>query len=232
MDLEAEMRRLLIAAAMLAASCAYANRAQVWTQVNTSADVTNNIAVAVSQETRWGISDQDGSKHVDEVHVTPGIMWAAYDWLSIGPNYRIVMLRSGSDAVWKLDSRPGIDVQLSQTVEGVKLINRSRFICRQVEHEHAYFRYRNLSKVMLPAMTAFEVKPYASYEWYFDEGCRERRYRKNDKFSTQWLSFGMSKNVSDNFSIDLFYMLTETKDRSSHAWCPGHIIGLNINFSF
>jgi len=232
MALEAEMRRILIAAAALTASYAFANRAQVWTQVNTSADVTNNIVATVSQETRWGISDQDGSKHVDEVHATPGFMWAAYDWLSIGPNYRIVMLRSGSDAVWKLDSRPGFDVQLSQSAYGAKLINRSRFICRQVEHEHAYFRYRNLSKVVLPAATSFEVKPYMSYEWYFDEGCKERRYRKNDKFSMQWLSFGLSKAVNEHFSIDAFYMLTETKDRSSHAWCPGHVIGLNLNIKF
>lgn len=85
---------------------------------------------------------------------------------------------------------------------------------------------------MLPAMTAFEVKPYASYEWYFDEGCKERRYRKNDKFSTQWLSFGLNAPMSKSISIDMFYMLTETKDRMSHSWCPGHVIGLNINFSF
>lgn len=226
------MRRMLMAAAMLAASCAYANRVQVWTQANSSAHICSNVTFNVSQETRWGISDLDGSKHVDEVHVAPGFMWNACSWLSIGPNYRFVMLRDGSDARWKLDSRPGIDVQLSQTVEGVKLINRSRFICRQVEHEHAYFRYRNLSKVMLPAMTAFEVKPYASYEWYFDEGCKDRRWRKNDKFSTQWLSFGLNVPVSKSMSIDVFYMLTETKDRMSHSWCPGHVVGLNVNFSF
>jgi hypothetical protein len=227
------MSRIVLAAAFASiALFSYANRAQVWTQANVSYAIASNINFNVSQENRWGTSDLDGSKHIDEIHVAPGFMLKMYDWLSFGPNYRLVILRDGSDARWKLDSRPGFDVQLSKTYEAVKFINRSRFICRQVEHEHAYFRYRNLSKVVLPAIAFLELKPYASYEWYFDEGCKERRFRKNDKFSTQWISFGLSKAVSKNMELDLFYMLTETKDRHSHAWCPGHVIGLNLTFCF
>lgn len=227
------MRKIAVIVAFACAT-AYANRAQVWTQEDVSYKITETrFSVNVSQENRIGVQSQDGRKHLDEIHFAPTLWYSAYDWLDLGINDRLVLLRNGSDARYKTDHRPGVDVKLKTDVSGWDLSNRSRFIYRQVEHERGYFRYRNLSRVDLPwKLTDLEIRPYASYEWYFDEGCRERRYRTCDKFSIQWLTAGFSWKLWRNLKADLHYMLTETRDRTTGKWCPGHVVGIGVSASF
>lgn len=209
---------------------AMANNLQVWTQENISYGIGARTTVSLSQENRIGLDRTDNKKHIDEIHVAPSLDYMLYEWLSVGVNYRHVLLRDGSDARYVQDRRPGVDVALRQKVYGVHLLNRSRFICRVPEHENPYFRYRNLSKMSYPIGEGFA--PFASYEWYFDEGSKLRKYRKNDKFSQQWLSFGCDLKVNGDIKASLYYMLTENKNRVEHDWYPGHVIGITLTVSF
>lgn len=209
---------------------ALANNAQVWTQENVTYYMGLRTSAALSQENRIGVNEwPDGKKHIDEIHVAPSVDYAVFDWLSVGVNYRHVMLRNGSDTRYTHDRRPGIDFSLKRRFAHLSLLNRSRFICRVPEGERPYFRYRNLSKV---SYAIGDFSPFASYEWYFDEGSHERPYRKNDRFSQQWLSFGCDWKITRNFKATAYYMLTDVKNRSSHDWSPGHVIGIALSVSF
>ena len=208
----------------------FANNAQVWTQENVSYGIGPRTTLCVSQENRIGINEwEDGKKHLDEIHVAPSIDYLIVEWLSIGVNYRHVLLRNGSDTRYVHDRRPGIDVSLKRSIGNLSIINRSRFICRIPEGEQSYFRYRNLSKV---SYSFNNIAPFVSYEWYYDEGSKDRPYRKNDRFSQQWLSFGLDWKITEIFKATAYYMFTENKNRTSHDWYPGHVIGIALNMSF
>ena len=222
-------RSTIIVALALIPACAFANRIQVWTQGNVSYGMAERLSAGLSQENRYGLNDLDGSKHVDEIHAAPSIDYACLGWLSVGANYRHVLLRSGSDARYVQDRRPGIDISLKEKAGRFSFLNRSRFICRVPEHEDPYFRYRNLSKVSC----SFErFSPYVSYEFYFDEGSHDRPYRKNDRFSQQWLTFGTEWKLGWGMMLSTYYMLTENKDRSTHGWYPGHVVGISVSKNF
>lgn len=207
-----------------------ANHAQVWAKENVTYHMGLRTSATLSQENRIGVTEwHDGKKHIDEIHLAPAIDYAVYDWLSVGVNYRHVLLRNGSDTRYTNDRRPGIDVALKHRLGDFTLLNRSRFICRVPEGEHPYFRYRNLSKI---SYSIGNFSPYTSYEWYYDEGSHERPYRKNDRFSQQWLSFGIEWKMSKELKAAAYYMLTENKSRVSHDWYPGHVIGIALTMSF
>lgn len=225
------MKKILILtlATMILAALA-GNHAQVWTQENASYSIGDGLSASISEENRIGVNEwPDGKKHIDEIHLAPSVDYAVFDWLSVGVNYRHVLLRNGSETRYTHDRRPGIDFSLKRRFVHLSLLNRSRFICRVPEGEHPYFRYRNLSKA---SYSIGDFSPFASYEWYYDEGSHDRPYRKNDRFSQQWLSFGMDYKVCNNVKATLYYMLTETKNRSAHDWSPGHVIGIALSVSF
>ena len=203
---------------------------KIMTPENYTYDLGHGLSTTISQENRVGVTEwPDGKKHIDEIHVAPSIDYAVYDWISVGVNYRYVLLRDGSDTRYSKDHRPGVDVALKYRIGKFSLLNRSRFICRVPEGEHPYFRYRNLSKI---SYSIGNFSPYTSYEWYYDEGSHERPYRKNDRFSQQWLSFGIEWKMSKELKATAYYMLTENKNRVSHDWYPGHVIGIALTMSF
>lgn len=221
--------RITLLSCILALS-SIANNAQVWTKEDLLYSPYERTTIGLSQENRIGVTDwDDGRKHLDEIHVAPSIDYLLLDWLSVGANYRHVLIRDGSDSRYTNDRRPGIDVALKKSVYEISLLNRSRFICRIPEGENPYFRYRNLSKV---SYSIGDFSPFASYEWYYDEGSHHRLYRKNDRFSQQWLSFGIDYKVYKNLKATLYYMLTENKNRVDHNWYPGHVIGIGLAMSF
>lgn len=224
------MKKLITIGFALSLITALANNAQVWLKEDVMFSVNQWTTIGLSQEDRIGVTKwDDGKKHLDEIHVAPSIDYRILDWLIVGVNYRHVLIRNGSDARCTNDRRPGIDVALKKSVYGISLLNRSRFICRIPEGENPYFRYRNLSKA---SYSLGDFSPFASYEWYYDEGSHHRPYRKNDRFSQQWLSFGIDYKVCDSLKATLYYMLTENKNRVDHNWYPGHVVGIGIAMSF
>ena len=211
------------------------NNIETWNTIQVSKGITNNVSVGVSEESRIGVNQNENPKKLDEFHTTAFVDWRCLDWMSIGIQDDFVLLRDGTDARYKHDNRPGINLAFYQSYKGFDFMNRSRFIMRDLENERPYFRYRNLSKVTAPVVCHVcecPIRPYVSYEWYFDEGSKDRYIRKNDKFGQFWTDFGFQVGLNKNLSLALFYRLVEVKSTSTHDWSPGHVVGVSAFVSF
>lgn len=210
----------------------FANDLGTWNTIQIQKKMPHDFSIGASEENRIGTVDSD--KRLDEFHTTLFADWRILDWMSIGIQDDFVLLRrSGSVDRYRRDNRPGINLTFSHSVGGFDFSNRSRFIMRDLENERPYFRYRNLSKVTAPELFQVcecPVRPYISYEWYFDEGSKDRHIRKNDKFGQFWTDFGFQTKISPSCSLCLFYRLVELK--VSESWQPSHVVGSAFTFSF
>lgn len=213
----------------------FANDLGTWNTIQIQKKMPYDLYMGASEESRIGTVDSD--KRLDEFHTTVFLDWRVFDWMSIGIQDDFVLLRrSGAVDRYRRDNRPGINLTFKHhTYSGFDFSNRSRFIMRDLESERPYFRYRNLSKVMMPEVVqawGCPIRPYVSYEWYFDEGSKDREIRKNDKFGQFWTDFGIQTKLNSTCSICLFYRLVELKSISDHSWQPSHVIGSAFTFSF
>ena len=212
----------------------FSNDFGTWNTIQVQRGLPYDFSIGVSEENRIGTIDAD--KKLDEFHTTAFVDWRVVDFMSIGVQDDFVLLRQkGSSSKYKHDNRPGINLAFYQSFKGFDFMNRSRFIMRDLEDERPYFRYRNLSKVTMPTVVhvfEYPIRPYVSYEWYFDEGSKDRNIRKNDKFNQFWTDFGVQTKVAKFCSICLFYRLVELKSTSGHDWQPSHVIGTSFTFSF
>lgn len=210
----------------------FANDLGTWNTIQIQKKMSHDLSMGASEESRIGTVDSD--KRLDEFHTTVFLDWRVFDWMSIGIQDDFVLLRrSGAVDRYRRDNRPGINLTFRHSVGGFDFSNRSRFIMRDMENERPYFRYRNLSRVTMPRVFNFlerEVRPYVSYEWYFDEGSKDREIRKNDKFGQFWTDFGFQTKISPSCSLCLFYRLVELK--VSESWQPSHVVGTAFTFSF
>lgn len=210
----------------------FANDLGTWNIIQIQKKMPYDLSMGASEESRIGTVDSD--KRLDEFHTTVFLDWRVFDWMSIGIQDDFVLLRrAGSVDRYRRDNRPGINLTFKHTYSGFDFSNRSRFIVRDLENERPYFRYRNLSKVTMPEVVqawGCPIRPYVSYEWYFDEGSKDREIRKNDKFGQFWTDFGLQTRISSSCSLCLFYRLVELK--VSESWQPSHVVGTAFTISF
>lgn len=229
------LRFYITAITIMLCSILYANNIESWNTVQGSTKI-GRFTYGVSEELRLGTDQTQTTKKIDEIHTTAFVDFAVVDWLSVGVQNDYALLRNHSDARYKHDNRPGVNLTLKKTFYGFNVSNRSRFVLRDLQGECPYFRYRNLTKVFTPTIYngnyLKNVKLFAAYEWYFDEGSKDRYIRKNDKFSQFWTDFGVRFSVCDNCSVDLFYRLVEVKSATTHDWSPGHVVGTGVSVSF
>ena len=228
--------RLYFAIMAIAACCtAYANNVESWNTVQGSTKI-GKFTVGASEELRIGTDQAQTTKKVDEIHTTAFVDFSVINWLSVGIQDDYVLLRNGSDTRYRRDNRPGVNIAVKGTFGGFDLMNRSRFVMRDLQGERPYFRYRNLSKVFTPVLYDGEylkgVKLFTAYEWYFDEGSSDRRIRKNDKFCQFWTDFGVRFKLSDSCAVDLFYRLVELRSAADHNWSPGHAVCTCFSVTF
>ena len=227
-------RIILLAMAVLAFSPMIANDFGTWNTIQAQKGLPHGFSVGASEESRIGTVDKD--RKLDEFHTTAFVDWKVLDFMSVGVQDDFVLLRRpGCSSRYRHDNRPGINLAFFNSYKGFDFLNRSRFIMRDLENERPYFRYRNLSKVVLPEVVQLfdrGIRPYVSYEWYFDEGSKDRKIRKNDKFGQFWTDFGIQTKLTKECSFCIFYRLVELKSTSSHEWQPSHVVGTALTFSF
>lgn len=225
----------LLISLMLVCFSAFADNVGTWNTVQLSKTIDSWTLIA-SEESRIGVDQSHSSKKFDEFHTTAGANYEAAKCLSIGVQDDYVLLRDGTDARYRYDNRPGVNIAVHRKIRDIMFLNRSRFVMRDIDGERPYFRYRNLSKVMTPALCSArvikDIRLFSSYEWYFDEGSKDRNIRKNDKFCQFWTDFGLHAKVSQHTTIELFYRLVEVKSNVDHDWSPSHAICMALNFSF
>ena len=221
------MKIAWIASALALPFCAFANNVESWNTVQAEKKF-DWFSAGVSEESRIGVDQAQTTKKMDEFHTTAFANFPMTEYLSVGVQDDYVLLRDGSDARYRHDNRPGVNGAASWNFDGFKVLNRSRFVMRDIQGERPYFRYRNLTKAYTPPLCGSkyvkDVKLFAAYEWYFDEGSKDRRMRKNDKFCQFWTDFGVSFGLPGNCSMEIFYRLVEVKSSAEHDWSPGHAV--------
>ena len=223
--------RLLLLVPLAAA----ANNIETWNTVQATKKI-DDWSFSISEENRIGVDQKQTTKKLDEFHTTFGVNYSFMSHFSIGVQDDYALLRDGSDTRYKRDNRPGVNVAAFDSINGFFVMNRSRFVMRDIEGEQPYFRYRNLSKLVTPSICSFrfaeDIKLFTAYEWYFDEGSKDRHICKNDKFGQFWTDFGICGKINDSWSIEVFYRLVEVKSAISHDWSPGHAVCTSILFAF
>lgn len=228
-----KLRSFLIVLAAFLPLLVFSNNLETWNTIQIQKKI-DDFYVGISEESRLGVNQTE--KKLDEFHTTLFADWRFAKFMSIGIQDDLVCLRDGSDARYKRDNRPSVNVAFYGELEGFQLMNRSRFVMRDLQDERPYFRYRNLSKVTAPIIlqskSVKDIRPYVSYEWYFDEGSKDRHIRKNDKFSQFWIDFGIQGKLCDKCIASIFYRLVEVKNASGHDWSPGHVVGASISLTF
>lgn len=236
MENRQNMKNIMSMILMLCSIQLIANNIESWNTLQMTTKIDNDIVVGLSEEIRIGVDQNETIKKLDEFHTTASIDFIHINHMSFGLQNDYVLLRSKSDVRYRRDNRPGINLSFYEEINGFKLLNRSRFVCRDLEHETPYFRYRNLSKIYTPMLVesyyAKDIKLFTAYEWYFDEGSKDRHIRKNDKFCQFWLDAGIHTKFLDKITFEIFYRLIENKSSIRHKWSPGHAICICASISF
>ena len=231
-----EIALLISSIVFLTNECLGGDNFGTWNTVQVTMDLEEDgLYAGVSEESRIGTRSGESPKRMDEFHTTAFLDWKLFDWMTVGVQDDFVLLRDGSDKRYKRDERPGVNIAFSQSLWGFDIMNRSRFVDRDIEGERPHFRYRNLTKLTAPAVFhawGRPVRPYASYEWYFDEGSKDREIRKNDKFGQFWTDFGLQISIYDGINMAVFYRLVEIKSTESHDWSPVHVVGIGAYMLF
>ena len=216
-------------------SVCFPNNFETWNTVQVSKNLGSGLSVGASEESRIGVNQNENPKKFDEFHTTVFVDWRFCKYASIGVQDDFVLVRDNTDARYKRDNRPGVNLAFYENWRGVDLMSRLRFVMRDLENERPYFRYRSLSKVVFPEAVKIcdvPIRPYFSYEWYFDEGSKDRKIPKGDKFSQFWTDAGVQCKISETINLGIFYRLVEMKSPIKHDWSPGHVFGVNASFHF
>lgn len=185
-------------------------------------------------------------KHLSEVHSQISLGYKVTDWFEIAPRIHSIYARNDSlngrkkgsgngyvDHGWERELRVGADGTFSYTLAGFKLSDRNRVVWREYEDDHGFWRYRNRIQVVTPwKWTQYKINPYTSYEVFFDDGKPSKDVRRNDKFDQWRFIIGAKAKLSDNWSLDAYYLLQEKKDTGEHEWSGHHIIGVGLAYKF
>ena len=225
------------ASAFADASDAGNHGAWIGVQAKYGIDTNRVWTINASEESRFG------EKHYEEQHGTLGVTIKPFSWLAITPHYhfidtrkRISATRDGDAYVthdWQREHRFGVDVEPSVKLWGWKIADRNRVVWRDFEDSQGFWRYRNRIQVNSPwKWTDYKINPYASWELFLDDGKPSKHVRKNDKFDQWRFAVGATAKLTDNISLNLFYLLQEKKNTSHHDWSPNHVLGVNVGFSF
>ena len=230
---------VVIAAVGLAAFADDSNKPGVWIagSVSGALNESKTLKVSAAQESRFD------SKRLIEEHTQASLLFSPVDWFDIGPHVHWIDARakkSDGGHEWNNELRLGIESNLKYKFEGWNFANRNRFVWREFEKGNVdFFRWRSRFQVIAPDIlepvglkTDWKVKPFASYEFFFDNGKPSKHVRTNDKFDQQWLRAGLKFAFSEHWGLDVFYHLQIKKSSSTHDWDPGHVIGLNFGYKF
>lgn len=193
---------------------------QYWASSSTFLDISKNWEAMFQKEFRLG--DDGGTLYYQ--HSELGAMYKGLaEWLELGFNYRQIFERD-DERVWKLESRPHLNVILKGRLSDLDLSNRSRFEYRIREDKDDLWRYRDKVTVKLPyEFTGLKLKPYLANEVFIT--LDDYDYNKNRLYSG--ITFALFK---ENIKADVFYLWQSSK--SSSGWKNIHALGTGLKIRF
>ena len=160
------------------------------------------------------------------------------DWLGIAPMLRFKEERGlNSDkslGSWARETRPMLNATFSHSLGEWKFEDRNRFEWRQYASNTTqnWNRYRNRLKVSSPwKWTDLKINPYASIELFQplsgQSGGKNRRARQDFE-----AAIGVSANLTDDLSMDLYYMAEFKEQPKNSQHLTANIIGVAMKLKF
>lgn len=228
------MSMLMLLSALTASQAYETGDAQMWLTVGASGKFTNNLAVAVNEQLRWG----DDASELYYTETALQLAWDAREWLTLGAVYteaydlktKTLYDASGKavlDNYWADEHQPAAEATFKGKAKGWKMDDRVRVEYRMKEDTQDYFRYRNRVRFISPwKWTALKINPRAYYEvnlsdmpagvdWVFD---RQRVY------------VGATLSLVDRVNGELYYL--KQFDWTSGDWREYNVFGIGITASF
>jgi hypothetical protein len=221
-------------AAGLATASAYDTDTQSRLGFSASKDLGNGVTLDLATE--HGLFDDLKGYAYNEFDI--GFSFKANDWLSIAPVLRFKDERSinkdGSYGSWGRETRPMLNLTLTQTLNGWKFQDRSRFELRQysADNKQDWNRYRNRVKITSPwKWTDLKINPYASVELMQplsgQSGGKNRRARQDFE-----AAIGVTMALSETVGLDLYYMAEfKEQPKNSHR-LTANILGVAMKYTF
>jgi len=188
--------------------------------------VNDKLKIFLNPEARF---DDDISR-LFYYHVRLGLTYKLAKYFQAGLTYRFAndkKSRTNGTTYWNHENRLELDLAPSCVIgQDWKLTDRVRFEYRNFEIGRIQWRLRNLVKISFGefSIADFNFSPYVSNETYHP--------MNSGKFNKDWLTFGLVKKWTDNFSTDIYYRIETKRVSSKDEWDTAHIIGTKCKFSF
>ena len=190
---------------------------EYWNAVEWRASLQKDLDFKLKQEARF--QDDLGNFYLEAVHTT--LLWKPAKFLEIGPGYRYEYSETSSGKNTD-ENRPFLEATLKTSVEKLKLSTRHRLERRDVSGKD-FWRWRGQVKVSHPlTLGTFEITPFASEEIFWDA--------KRDEFNQNRVTLSISRKLSKEVVLDLFYLLRS--DRTGSDWNERQVLGTELKLSF
>lgn len=173
--------------------------------------------IKLKQETRF--QDDFGNFYLTAFVVMP--TWKPNKFLEIGSAYRYEYAETAAGKNTD-ENRFFLETLLKASAKKLKLSNRFRPTRKDVSGRD-FWSFRNQIKVSYPLRVGGgEMSPFVSDELFWDP--------KQDKFNQNRLILGISRPLTRQTTLDLFYLLRS--DRTGSDWSERHVLGTEFKVSF
>lgn len=202
----------------------------------------------LSDDGRYGLwlaeENRFGERSLDYVFLTAGLDIRASDWLTVTPCYQHFDTRrkrrrnsvAGGkmfDREWGREDRPGICLTPSFNLFGWRFADRNWFYSRNFSRRRDFMGYRNRLTARSPwEFTSLAINPYVSGELFLSTGKTGRNTRACEIVNQFRASAGATAKLTDNLSLDVYYLLQDRKSIPACNWHPNHVFGCTLTLSF
>ncbi|MEW6102193.1 MAG: DUF2490 domain-containing protein [Candidatus Omnitrophota bacterium] len=190
---------------------------QFWSAASVEKTLNDYLKAVFEVEVRFG---DDINRYIYQSE-DAGIVYAAFDWLDLGANFRYVLADNGGQ--WEHEARPHLNATLKAKYLGADISNRSRFEYRYLTRTKDTGRYRNLTEIMLPLeWSVLEISPFVREEAFlkFDQ----------DDYNENRLSSGASFKIAKNLKMEFYYLWQRLK--SVGKWKDINVLGTQLKLLF
>jgi hypothetical protein len=193
---------------------------QYWSSAGASVNINENWKAEFTEEFRFG--NKGGNLYYQNSEL--GFVYSGFaDWLDIGLNYGLIFEKDDKTDIWHRENRPNLNLTFKWKMWDLLLSDRNRFEYRDRENAKDLWRYRNKFTIKTPwKLTPWQLQPYVADEIFIN--------LDNEHFNRNRFYAGVSKQLAEKLSLDIYYMLQASRKHSDYT--DYHVLGTTFKFKF